>query len=154
VTATPYRTSVEIAAPPEAVYPYLTRPEAIVLWMGDYAVLDAVPGGVFHVDINGVPVRGRYVELDPPHRLLISWGHAGSDRLPPGSSTVEITLVPIPGGTRVVLEHRDLPPEEAAQHAVGWPHFLGRLITAATGRDPGPDAFARHAGAAGHDPEA
>ncbi len=53
--------------------------------VGDYAVLDAVPGGVFHLDINGVPVRGRYVELDPPHRLLISWGHAGSDRLPPGS---------------------------------------------------------------------
>jgi uncharacterized protein YndB with AHSA1/START domain len=42
--------------------------------MGDYAVLDAVPGGVFHLDINGVPVRGRYLELAPPHRLLISWG--------------------------------------------------------------------------------
>ena len=55
----PYRTSVGIAAPPEAVYPYLTRPEAIVSWMGDHAVLDAVPGGLFHLDINGVPVRGR-----------------------------------------------------------------------------------------------
>ena len=117
MTAPPYRTSVDIAAPPEAVYPYLTRAEAIVAWMGDYAVLDAVPGGVFHLDINGVPVRGRYLELDPPHRLLISWGHAGSDRLPPGSSTVEITLTPIPDGTRVTVEHRDLPPDEAAQHA-------------------------------------
>ena len=60
----PYRTSVDIGAPPEAVYPYLTRPEAIVSWMGDYAVLDAVPGGLFHLDINGVPVPGRYLELD------------------------------------------------------------------------------------------
>jgi uncharacterized protein YndB with AHSA1/START domain len=141
----PFRTSVDIAAPPEVVYPYLTRPEAIVAWMGDFAVLDAVPGGVFHLDINGVPVRGRYLELDPPHRLLISWGHAGSDRLPPGSSTVEITLTPIPDGTRVTVEHRDLPPEEARQHAVGWSHFLARLTVAATGRDPGPDPFARAA---------
>ena len=135
----PYRTSVDIGAPPEAVYPYLTRPEAIVSWMGDYAV----PGGLFHLDINGVPVRGRYLELDPPHRLLISWGHAGSDRLPPGSSTVEITLTPTPDGTRVTVEHRNLPSEEAAQHAVGWPHFLARLTVAATGHDPGPDPFAQ-----------
>jgi len=142
VTAPTYRTSVDIAAPPEAVYPYLTRAEAVVAWMGDYAVLDAVPGGMFHLDINGVPVRGRYLELDPPHRLLISWGHAGSDRLPPGSSTVEITLTPIPGGTRVSVEHRDLPPDDAAQHAAGWPHFLARLSVAARGDDPGPDPFA------------
>lgn len=142
MTVPPYRTSVVIAAPPEAVSPYLTRADAVVTWMGDYAVLDAVPSGVFHLDINGVPVRGRYLELDPPHRLLISWGHAGSDRLPPGSSTVEITLTPIPGGTRVSVEHRDLPPDDAAQHAAGWPHFLARLSVAARGDDPGPDPFA------------
>ena len=139
---TPYRTFIDIAAPPDQVYPYLTRPDAIVTWMGDYAVLDAVPGGVFHLDINGVPVRGRYLELDPPHRLLISWGHAGSEVLPPGASTVEITLAAIPGGTRVTVEHRDLPPGEAAQHAIGWPRFLARLALAGTGRDPGPDPFA------------
>jgi uncharacterized protein YndB with AHSA1/START domain len=134
---------VDVAAPPEAVFPYFTRPEAIVTWMGDVAVVDAVPGGVFQLDINGVPVRGRYLELDPPHRLLLSWGHAGSERLPPGTSTVEVTLTPIPDGTRVSIEHRDLPAEEAAQHAVGWPHFLGRLSVAASGGEPGPDPFAQ-----------
>lgn len=112
-------------------------------WMGDYAVLDAVPGGVFHLDINGVPVRGSYLELDPPRRLVISWGHAGSSRLPPGVSTVEVILTAIPQGTRVSLEHRGLPPEEAAMHAVGWPHFLARLAAIAAGHDPGPDPFAR-----------
>jgi uncharacterized protein YndB with AHSA1/START domain len=146
VTVGPCRTSVDIPAPPEAVYPYLTRPEAIMSWMGDYAVLDAIPGGVFHLDINGVPVRGRYRELDPPHRLLISRGHAGSNRLPPGSSTVEITLIATPDGTRLTVEHRDLPPDEAAQHAVGWPHFLARLTAAAIGRDPGPDPLAQTTG--------
>jgi len=145
VTTEPYRTSVDITAPPEAVYPYFTRPEAILTWMGDHAVLDAAPGGVFSLDINGVPVRGRYLELDPPHRLLISWGHAGSALLPPGGSTLEITLAAIPEGTRVSIEHRDLPPEEAAKHAIGWAHFLARLTIAATGMDPGPDPFAQPA---------
>lgn len=139
----PFRTSVDIAAPPEAVYPYFTRPDSIVAWMGDHAVLDPVPGGIFSVDINGVPVRGRYLELDPPYRLLISWGHAGSELLPPGASTVEVTLTAIADGTRVSIEHRDLPPEEAAKHAVGWPHFLARLTIGAVGRDPGPDPFAK-----------
>jgi DNA-binding transcriptional ArsR family regulator len=59
-----------------------------------------------------------------------------------GSSTVEITLTPIPSGTRVTVEHRGLPPDEAAQHAIGWPHFLGRLRTAGRGDDPGRDPFA------------
>jgi uncharacterized protein YndB with AHSA1/START domain len=142
MTAEPYRTAIDVAAPPETVYAFFTRPEAIVRWMGDYAVLDARPGGEFTVDINGVPVRGRYVEVDPPSRLVISWGHAGSTVLPPGASTVEITLAATPGGTRVSVEHRDLPPEEAAQHAAGWPHFLSRLAVAGSGGDPGPDPFA------------
>ena len=64
-------------------------------WMGDYAVLDAQPGGVFHLDINGVPVRGHFIELDPPH-------------------------------------------------------FLGRLVIAGRGDDPGPDPFAATALAATH----
>jgi len=138
----PYHTSIEITAPPAVVYRYLTEPESMVRWMGEFAVLDARPGGEFTVDINGVPVRGHYIDLDPPHRLVIAWGHAGSDLLPPGSSTVEISLEPAGDGTRLQLEHRDLPPEEARMHAMGWPHFLSRLATAAGGQDPGPDPYA------------
>lgn len=59
------------------MFEYFTRPEAIVRWMGDYAVLDPRSGGEFTLDINGVPVRGRYVEVDPPQRLVISWGTPG-----------------------------------------------------------------------------
>ena len=131
--------SVHIDAPPERVYEYFTRPEAIVSWMGDYALLEAQPGGRFDLDILGAPVRGRYLHLDPPHRLLISWGYAGSDRLPPGASTVEVRLTAERGGTRVVLEHRDLPPPERPGHASGWTHYLARLRAAGSGRDPGPD---------------
>jgi hypothetical protein len=57
--------SVHIDAPPERVYEYFTRPEAIVSWMGEYALLEAEPGGRFVLDIKGAPVRGRFLELDP-----------------------------------------------------------------------------------------
>jgi uncharacterized protein YndB with AHSA1/START domain len=139
MTAEPVIASVHIDAPPERVYEYFTRAEAIVAWMGDYALVEAEPGGRFTVDVKGAPVRGRFLVLDPPRRLLISWGYAGSDRLPPGASTVEIRLTAERGGTRVELEHRDLPAEERPGHVSGWTHYLARLAAAGSGRDPGPD---------------
>jgi uncharacterized protein YndB with AHSA1/START domain len=135
----PLTASMHIEASPEQVFEYFVSPEAIVRWMGDYALLEPSPGGAFEVDINGVPVRGRYLEVEPPHRLLISWGHAGSDRLPPGASTVEVRLSPAGGGTRVEIEHRDLPQDMRDAFGRGWPHFVARLAVAAAGGDPGPD---------------
>jgi uncharacterized protein YndB with AHSA1/START domain len=118
---------VLIQAEPDQVYEYFTRADAMVLWMGQYAVLDARPGGEFTVDIDGTPVRGRYQELDPPNRLVISWGFAGSEVLPPGASTVEVRLVKEAGGTRVEILHSGLPEPQIADHAQGWRHFSGQL---------------------------
>lgn len=138
----PYKTSIHIDAPPSVVFPYLTEASSILRWMGSYVVADARPGGEFTADINGVPVRGEYVELDPPHRVVISWGHAGSEILPPGSSTVEITLRAVNGGTQVSLEHRDLPTVEYAEmHALGWDHYLDRLVITGAGGDAGDDPW-------------
>ncbi|MBV9381930.1 MAG: SRPBCC domain-containing protein [Streptosporangiaceae bacterium] len=137
--AEPVTATVHINAPPERVYQYFTRPEAIVSWMGDHALLEARPGGRFVLDIKGVPVRGHYLQLDPPHRILVSWGYAGSDHLPPGASTVEVRLTACDGGTRVDLEHRDLPADQRPGHVSGWTHYLARLQPAATGQHPGPD---------------
>ena len=129
--AEPFRTSITVAAEPHQVFPFFTDPTQIVRWIGDFAVLDPTPGGEFTLDIGGVPVRGRYVEVDPPHRVVVTWGNAGSERFPPGSSTVEVTLTRVVGGTQVDLEHRALPGVERDRHASGWPAFLARLKTIA-----------------------
>jgi uncharacterized protein YndB with AHSA1/START domain len=142
MAAEPYTASVHIAARPEQVFDYFTRAEAIVRWMGDFAVLDPRPGGEFTLDINGVPVRGRYLEIERPRRIVVSWGHAGSERLPPGASTLEVTLLSDGAGTTVQVVHRDLPEPEARQHALGWQHFLERLVAVGGGGDPGPDPWA------------
>jgi uncharacterized protein YndB with AHSA1/START domain len=136
----PISARVHIDADPTTVYEYFTRPEAIVRWMGEYAHLEPEVGGTFAVDIQGAPVRGRYLELDPPHRVVISWGYAGSETLPPGASIVEVRLIGERGGTSVELEHRDLPAVEVRGHVLGWQHYLARLKLAAAGSDPGRDA--------------
>jgi uncharacterized protein YndB with AHSA1/START domain len=138
MTADPVTATVFIDAPPERVWAYFTQPEALVRWMGEYAELEPEPGGRFSVDVQGVPVRGRFLRLDPPRLLLFSWGCAGSGQLPPGATTVEVRLTPDGTGTRVDLEHRDLPAAEQPGHASGWAHYLARLRAATTG-DPGPD---------------
>jgi uncharacterized protein YndB with AHSA1/START domain len=145
-----YRNSVHIAAEPDQVFEYFTRPEAIVRWMGDYAVLDPRPGGEFALDIEGVPVRGRYLELHPPRRLVVSWGHAGSERLPPGASTVEIVLTKEREGTTVQIVHRHLSQIDARADSIGR-QPLGLVVAAIRAwlrdlrsrtRAPGPADFA------------
>ena len=143
----PFVTEIDLPAAAEEVFRHLTDPAAMIRWMGQHATLQPVPGGAFEIDINGVPVRGRYVEIDPPRRVLVSWGVAGNPALPPGATEVEFTLTPTSTGTRLRLVHRGLPADQTSIHAVGWQHFLSRLSFAASGADPGPDPWNQTASA-------
>jgi len=111
-----------------------------ITWMGERADLVPVPGGQFAVDIGGVPFRGEYVSVEKPRRVVVSWGMAGSDDFPPGSSRVEFTLEATQRGTTLHLVHSGLPDSRAAGHGLGWGHYLGRLTQAAQGTPPGADA--------------
>ena len=62
--------------------------------------------------------------------------------IPPGSTIVEIDLVPHAEGTEVRLVHWGLSGPMAAAHGRGWAHYLGRLASRAEGRGPGPDPWA------------
>jgi uncharacterized protein YndB with AHSA1/START domain len=138
---TEFATSIEIDAAPEFVFRFLTTNEGMTAWMGQWADLDPVQGGRFAVDIFGNPVRGEFLEVDPPHRVVVSWGYAGSDDLPPGLSRVAFTLTPIASGTRVDLLHTDLPERHVPGHARGWQYFTDRLALVAAGVDPGPGTW-------------
>lgn len=128
-----FAASIDVDAPPAAVFDYLVTDAGMTAWMGRSAALDARPGGSFAVDIAGHPVRGEFLEVVPHARVVVSWGFAGSDDLPPGASTVAFTLTPIASGTRVDLLHSGLPEAELAGHAHGWQHFLPRLTAAVVG---------------------
>jgi uncharacterized protein YndB with AHSA1/START domain len=120
-----------IKAPPEVVFPYFTDPALIVTWIGDRAELDPQPGGVFSLDMGEVAARGAYITVEPPHRVVFSWGIPGSDTLPPGGSVIEVVLTADGEDTTVVLTHRGLPPTRIGSHRAGWEHRLGLLRAAA-----------------------
>lgn len=135
---------IRIAARPEIVFSFFTDPAKMIRWKGKSATLDPKPGGIYRVDIDGRNVaRGEYVELVPYRRVVFTWGWEGDNSpLPPGSSTVEISLTADGDGTIVRLRHFNLPEKEVQGHTEGWDHFLPRLQKAAEGRDPGPDPWA------------
>jgi uncharacterized protein YndB with AHSA1/START domain len=132
---------MEIEASADEVFEYFLRPELLVRWMGDVARLEAQSGGVFSVDINGVLIRGHFVRIERARFIEIAWGEAGNDAMPPGATSLCVSLEARGPVTRVVLEHRGLVADEPKKHAIGWPHFLERLVVAASGGDPGPDPW-------------
>jgi uncharacterized protein YndB with AHSA1/START domain len=136
---------VAIAASPETVWEFLVDPEKAVRWMGELAEFDPRPGGRYRVQVlSGNVARGEFVVLDPPHRLVWTWGwEPGSpSTVAVGTTTIEIDLVPDGDGTLLRFAHRGLPSADAAQsHAHGWDHYLERLTIAARGEDPGRDTW-------------
>jgi uncharacterized protein YndB with AHSA1/START domain len=141
--------TIEIEASPETVWELLTDPVKARRWWGIDATFDTRPGGEFRLHVgSGSIARGEYVEVEPPSRLVFTFGwEQGGDtsgRTPAGSTTVEITLVPTDTGTTLTLVHSGIATGETAEnHATGWDHYLSRLAVTAGGGDPGPDPWAR-----------
>ncbi|MGE4250933.1 MAG: SRPBCC domain-containing protein [Parvibaculaceae bacterium] len=135
------RREVEIAAPAATVFAFLTDPDKILRWIGTETTADPRPGGIYLVNVGGKHrARGEFTEVVPVHRLAYSFGWEGGEKVPPGSSLVEIDLIDRPGGTLVRFTHSGLPDQEECDgHDKGWAHYLNRLVVAATGGDPGPD---------------
>jgi uncharacterized protein YndB with AHSA1/START domain len=127
---------VRIEASPETIFEFFTDPAKAVQWMGDSATLDPRPGGIYRVEMNEQYIAiGEYVEVDPPHRVVFTWGWQGdAEGMPPGSSTVEITLEPDGDATVVRVVHSGIPTREAAEsHRAGWNRNLPKLAVIAAG---------------------
>jgi uncharacterized protein YndB with AHSA1/START domain len=72
---------------------------------------------------------GRFIELDPPKRLVIAYGWRDNLMgVPPESTTVEIRLSEDePGRTTLTLIHRGIPAGVVEDHQQGWEFFSERL---------------------------
>jgi len=96
-----------INADAATVFAFFTDPQRLIRWMGVLAELDPRPGGIFLVDINSNRVaRGEFKEVVPISRLVYTWGYDGANHIvTPGSSLVEIDLLPSNGSTMVRFTH-------------------------------------------------
>jgi uncharacterized protein YndB with AHSA1/START domain len=129
---------IHIRATPETVFEFFTDAGKLTRWLATEATLDPRPGGVCHQEHakedgsgGSYHMRGDFVEVTPPERVVFTWGFTDPDvGVPPGSSVVDVTLTPDGDGTRLRLEHRDLPAAAIDSHSGGWTGMLERLVSA------------------------
>jgi uncharacterized protein YndB with AHSA1/START domain len=95
------------------------------------------PGEAFRLDLDGTVIAGRYIDVDPPHRLLIGWDRQGTDNATPTPALMEITLTPTGDGTAVRVQFSGLSAEDAAFYRQLWARHLDRIAAAFAGAEPG-----------------
>jgi uncharacterized protein YndB with AHSA1/START domain len=83
--------------------------------MGSAATLEAVPCGAYRVmTADRVQAADEVVEVDPPRRIVFTWGWTHDHAVAPGSNRVVVTVEEETGGTRAGLRHHDLPTTRSA----------------------------------------
>jgi uncharacterized protein (TIGR03086 family) len=139
----PFEKSVVVPLNADDTFALITDPDRLRRWQAITARVDLRAGGDYRwTIIPGHSVRGTFTEVEPGKHVVFSWGWEDAADLPPGASTVTITLEPVAGGTLVRLVHQGLTDEQAASHGVGWSHYLDRLVAAGTRGDAGADEWA------------
>jgi uncharacterized protein YndB with AHSA1/START domain len=130
-----------VKASPQTVFGFLTDPDKWVRWQGTRAELDPRPGGIYRVHVRaGVTASGQFVEVEPYRRVVFTWGFEIPDHpIPPGSTLVQIDLIPDGDNTLIRLTQDHVPPVGVIPVRRGWDDYLDRLQIVAGGGDPGPD---------------
>lgn len=134
--------TVFLPVTPDEAFGLVTQPERLRRWMTVTSRIDLRAGGDFRwTVVPGAYAAGTVTEVEPGRRIAFAFGWEGHGEVPPGSSDLTITLEPAEGGTNLTLVHAGLSPAQEEDHAQGWTHFLGRLVTLVETGDAGLDAW-------------
>ena len=135
--------TIHLPVSADEAFALITEPERLRRWQTVAARVDLRIGGDYRWTVTpGHHAAGTFQEIEPGKRIVFTWGWESGMDLAPGASTVTITLEPDAGGTTLRLVHAGLNAEQAAAHAEGWNHYLGRLIAETSSPDgAGPDAW-------------
>jgi len=94
-------------------------------------------GESFHLDLDGTAITGRYIEVDPPHRMLLRWDRQGTDTATPTPTFIEITLTPTDDSTDVRVQFSGLCAEDVAFYRQLWARHLDRIAADLASAEPG-----------------
>jgi uncharacterized protein YndB with AHSA1/START domain len=109
----------------------ITEPERLARWIGKVEG-DLRLGGQFRVSFtSSYEGPGRVDVCDPPRRLRVTMD-PGQDE----ETVVEAELSPDGDGTRLTVEERGLPLDNAAAYGAGWQAHIEDLAAHLTGRTP------------------
>ena len=113
--------SILIQAPRETVFGYFTDSERWARWWGQGSTIDPRPGGAVHiVHPGGVKVAGEVLEIDPPARLVFTYGYESGTPMPVGASVVTVRLHDDRQGTRLDLAHEFADEKVRDEMVQGW----------------------------------
>ena len=128
-----------IAATPERLFALWTEPEQLVKWWGPEGftipqhALDVRPGGRWRTtmrrpDGSQNTVSGIYRTLDPPRRLVFTWGWDDDAGLRGHETEITVTFEPVTGGTRMVLTQQTFVDTDSRdRHQHGWSSSFAKL---------------------------
>lgn len=132
--------NLHIKASPDVVFRYFTEADKLARWLCSEATTDPRPGGINHQTHPGDEaenpdgpylMRGEFIEVDFPTRVVFTWGYENTDfGVPPGTTTVTVDLTASGSGTDLRLTHSNIPIDRARDSFDhGWDQMLGRLAT-------------------------
>jgi uncharacterized protein YndB with AHSA1/START domain len=112
--------SITVPGKPEAIYRAWLDSKEHSGFTGAAATLDPRVGGRFSA-WDGY-IEGTTVELEPGRRIVQRWR---TTEFPPGSpdSLVEIAFEAVEGGTRLTLDHTEIPDGQGPSYEKGWEDF-------------------------------
>lgn len=128
-----FEVSALIPAAAEAIYEAWLDGEGHARMTGAAATGEAEVGARFTA--WGGYITGSNLALEPGRRIVQAWRTVdfAADE---GDSRVEVRLEPVEGGTRVVIEHSDLP-AHGEQYRQGWEVHYFAPMRAWAGRGRG-----------------
>jgi uncharacterized protein YndB with AHSA1/START domain len=113
--------TILIGASRETVFSYFTDSTRWARWWGQGSTIEARVGGAVQiVHPGGVQVAGEILEIDPPARLVFTYGYASGSPMPVGASLVTIQLEDDRQGTRLTLSHVFADENVRNEMAQGW----------------------------------
>jgi uncharacterized protein YndB with AHSA1/START domain len=120
-----------IGARPETVFSFFTDSSRWASWWGAGSTIDPRLGGAIRiVNPGGVEVVGEILEIQPPERIIFTYGFAKGAPIAPGGSRVTIRLAPHDEGTQLHLTH-DFPDQASRdEHVQGWRFQLALFANA------------------------
>ena len=91
----PFEKTVVVPLGADETFALITEPDRLRRWQAITARVDLRAGGGYRwTIIPGHSASGTFTEVEAGKRVVFSWGWEGQTELPPGASTVTITLEP------------------------------------------------------------
>jgi uncharacterized protein YndB with AHSA1/START domain len=115
-----FQVSTILPADPERIYKAWLDSSEHGQFTGGKAEINPIAGGIFTA-WDGY-IKGITLELVPFSRILQAW-RAEDFPVEAEDSLLEIRLEEVPGGTRLTLNHSNVPDEQVEEFKQGWLDF-------------------------------